>query len=140
LAPPDARVVVVNGINANKADATELLERQGYAPDRYCLRIEADLDEPPPAPEWPEGITVRAMSPDEDGRLFLLAHQEAMADHHGDVPATFEEWAERNLAGRQDRNLWFIAMDGSEVAGVVLNEIADEVGWVGLLGDPPRMA
>jgi mycothiol synthase len=133
LAPAGARVVLVNGINANNRDARDLLVREGYGPDRYFLRMEADLDEPPPAPEWPEGITVRTMAPDEDGRQFFDVAHEAMADHYGHVPSTFEEWTERNMGAGRERDLWFIAMDGSEPAGVVLNEIADGVGWVGLL-------
>ncbi len=133
LAPAGARVVLVNGINANNPDARALLEREGYVPDRYFLRMEADLATPPPAPEWPEGIAVRAMAADEDGRLFYDVSSEAMADHYGHVASTFEEWTERHFGESLDRELWFIAMDGDEPAGVVLNDIADDVGWVGLL-------
>jgi mycothiol synthase len=133
LAPENARVVLINGINANNPDARELLEREGYALDRYFLRMEADLQTPPPAPDWPEGIAVRVMAPDEDGRQFYEVAHEAMADHYGYVPSTFEEWTDRNLGESLDRDLWFIAMDGDEPAGVALNSIADGVGWVGLL-------
>ena len=133
LASAGARVVLIHGINANNPDACELLGREGYALDRYFLRMEADLHESPPAPEFPEGIAVRAMAADEDGRLFFDVASEAMADHYGHVPSTFEEWSERNMGETLDRELWFIAMDGDEPAGVVLNDVADDVGWVGLL-------
>jgi GNAT superfamily N-acetyltransferase len=133
LAPRGARVVLINGINANNADARALLECEGYVPDRYFLRMEATLDPPPPEPAWPAGITVRAMAADEDGRLFHQVHQEAMADHYGNIPAPFEMWSERHMGETLDRDLWFIAMDGDQPAGVAMCQLADGTGWVGQL-------
>jgi GNAT superfamily N-acetyltransferase len=133
LAPASARVVIINGINANTPDACALLDREGYVPDRYYLRMEAELDAAPPAPEWPSGIAVRHMEPDEDGWLFHQVKQEAMVDHHGYVPQPFEEWANAVMGERLDRDLFFIAMAGDEPAGVAMCHDADGTGWVELL-------
>lgn len=133
LAPDGVRVVIINGINANTPDATALLTREGYAPDRYYLRMEAEIDAPPPQPEWPDGVTVRAMAADEDGRLFHQVKQEALLDHHGFVPQPYEEWAEDMMGERLERDLCFIAMAGEEPAGIAMCHEADGSGWVELL-------
>ena len=92
LAPPDARVVLHNHVNSANAAACELLRGEGYAAVPYFLRMIADLDEPPPAPEWPAGLRVHVCVPGEDEPRFYAASEEAMRDHWGHVPLSFEAW------------------------------------------------
>lgn len=134
LAPEDAQVVLHNWINGGNASACALLEREGYAPARYFLRMEMPLDGAEPAPEWPEGVRVRAFSPEKDDRRFYDAAEEAMADHWGHVPIDFDQWRQRRMGSTFDPTLWFIAEDGGEAAGVMLGSVSEGVGWVDTLG------
>lgn len=132
LAPPEARVVLHNWINAHNADATALLERAGYQPVRYFLEMHRELDATPEVPEWPEGIGVREMIPNEDERRFHQVIQEAWADHWGFVPQDFQAWWEEHERD-VDPTLWFLAVDGEEPAGIARCRVADGIGWVSTL-------
>jgi mycothiol synthase len=133
LAPPGTRVVVNNWINALNADARSLLEREGYAPVRYFFRMEIDFSEEPAAASWPAGVTVRSTGEDEDLRPFYETSEEAMADHWGHVPRSYEEWRERRTRSNFDPSLWFLALDDEEPAGAVLGSVADGIGWIDAL-------
>jgi GNAT superfamily N-acetyltransferase len=132
-APPGTRIVLKNWINARNAEACALLEREGYAPERYFWRMEIELGEAPPEVEWPEGMTVRAAALDEDLRVFFEASEEAMAGHWGHVGSTFEEWIERRTGHGFDPSLWFLAMAGEEPAGVALCRVSEGNGWIDTL-------
>jgi GNAT superfamily N-acetyltransferase len=132
-APPGVRLAVRNWINAQNADACSLLEREGYRPARYFWRMEAQVGEAERGLVWPEGMTVRVAAPDEDLRMFYETSEEAMADHWGHVPSTFEDWRERRTGHGFDPSLWFLAMAGEEPAGVALCGVSDGNGWVNTL-------
>lgn len=98
----------------------------------------------PPVPEWPEGIVVRLYNgTDAEFAAIVRADQEAFADHWGYVEQPFEETLSLWRHFFQDDPdwdpaLWFVAMDGDEIAGISLcqsktNEDAD-MGWVSTLG------
>jgi len=129
-APPGTRVVVNNWINARNPDACSLLEREGYAPVRYFFRMEIEFSEEPTAASWPAGVTVRNDGADEDLRPFYETSEEAMADHWGHVPRSYEEWRERRTRSNFDPSLWFLARDGEEPAGAVLCSVSDAIGWI----------
>jgi mycothiol synthase len=133
LAPAGTRVVVNNWINALNAEARSLLEREGYTPVRYFFRMEITFGEEPPAASWPAGITVRVGSVDDDLRPFYETLEEAMADHWGHVPRSYEEWRERRERSNFDPSLWFLALDDGEPAGAVLCSVADGIGWIDTL-------
>jgi mycothiol synthase len=133
LAPPGTRVVLNNWINALNAEARSLLEREGYAPVRYFFRMETEFSEEPAASSWPAGIAVRRGGVDEDLRSFYETSEEAMADHWGHVPRSFEEWSERRTRSNFDPSLWFLALDGEEPAGAVMCSVSDGIGWIDAL-------
>jgi mycothiol synthase len=133
LAPQGARVVLHNWINGNNAAACSLLEREGYEPMRYFLRMEMPLDGSEPAPEWPEGIAPRAFAQGRDERRFFDASEEAMADHWGHVPITFEDWKQRRMGETFDPTVWFVAEEDGEPAGVMLGSVTEGIGWVDTL-------
>ena len=110
---------------------------------RHSFQMRIEMDEPPPKPKWPEGIRVRKYNPDEDAEAVYRADDEAFKDHFGYVKEPFEEGFKHfmhfmvNEEG-YDPDLWFLAMDGGEIAGVSLCrkwswEYRD-VGWVSSLG------
>lgn len=134
LAPDGTQVVVQNWINADNRAARELLERHGYHPARYFLRMEAALHGEHPAPHWPAGISVRTCEDDASQRLMYETMEEAMRDHWGHIPRSFEEWMERKGGSTFDPSLWFLAMDGSEPAAGAVCSISEGIGWVDNLG------
>ena len=133
LAPPGTRVVINNWINAHNAEARLLLEREGYRPVRYFFRMETTFSEEPPAPSWPAGVTVRSGAADEDLRPFYETSEEAMVDHWGHVPRSFEEWIERRTQSNFDPSLWFLGLDDEEPVAAVLCSSSDSIGWIDTL-------
>ena len=88
---------------------------------------------PPDRPAWPAGVTVRTMQPDRDARIAHAVIEEAFADHWGHLPRSFEDWEQLVLQRDGfDPALTFMAFDGNEVAGIVVNRYRD-IAWVGQL-------
>ena len=124
-APPGARVIMQHGALKQDTSARELLESAGFKLVRYIWRMMIELDSPPPEPKWPGGISVRTFVPGEDDRPMVAAIREAFRDHWGYVEQPFEEeleewrhWMEESEDF--DPTLWFLALDGDEIAGFSL--------------------
>lgn len=120
-----------------------LFEDMGYQRIRTSYNMRINMDVPPPAPVWPEGITLKIYNPETDLEAVYRADIEAFRDHFGYVEEPFEQGLERFkhfMTGYEgfDPNLWFLAMDGEDIAGVCLcrKEAYDnpEVGFVNTLG------
>lgn len=141
--PADLRVSVRSSVTANYQPARELLEDFGMTQIRQYLRMVIKLDEAPPEPDWPAGITLRPFRPEVDAEAVYRAEDEAFRDHWGYVEQPFDvgfkEWKHFTLNHPDfDPTLWFIAMDGDDVAalarcvGVTSND--PDMGWVNVLG------
>jgi mycothiol synthase len=100
--------------------------------------MQIDLTEPPPLPDWPEGITVRTFTPGEDEHATYLADEESAEDKGYHSPLTFEGWAERMGRNKPDFDptLWFLAWDNTDLAAICLNlyDSATNTGWIDHLG------
>ena len=136
-APADARVAIYSWQDENNVAGRRLVEKHGYKVGRSFWRMKIDLHETPPAPTWAEGIAVKTLADDPTlFRAVFEADQEAFRDHWGYVPDSFEQWEywTKNKEGF-DPSLWFLAMDGAEVAAISLciNEKTSG-GWVDTLG------
>src|SRR5438309_385465 len=123
------------GMFAGNDAARQLFERLGFREVRRFYRMQIELDTPPASAEWPDGITISAFRA-EDARAFYDALDEAFADEWGYAPVGFEDWKRRRLeAPETDVSLWFIARDGSEIAGVLRGDPTHHGGgWIGALG------
>lgn len=125
-----------NDVFARDESASTLLASRGYRPVRryYEMRIELG-DEPPPEPEWPEGLTVAPFR-DGDGPAFHAALGESFQDEWGHSPFEYEEWRRARLeADDFDPNVWAVVRDGDDVAAVVRCDVFRfGGGWVGALG------
>jgi mycothiol synthase len=132
-APDGARVVVINNVVATSRTACDLLEREGYTPVRYFSEMRIDLAGPPEPPSWPEGIRLRTFASGRDEQSVFAAVDEAFADHWGHTPMRFDDWIKRTRREDFDPSLWFLAEDGSEVAGMALCRYRAQTGWVGTL-------
>lgn len=112
-------------IGSTEVDRLALFEKAGYQPVRkgYMMR-RPDFADIPDA-ELPEGLEVRPVLP-EHYRLIWDASQEAFQDHWGYVPpseADYEQWM---LGEEFAPDLWQVAWDGEQVAGMVLNFVNDK--------------
>jgi mycothiol synthase len=108
---------IQNSVLEADAAGRRLLESLGYAAVRVFREMRIELDAPPPAPDWPDGLRVVPFDPETDAREFHAAHQEAFADHWGHTPRDFESWSKSHLASeRFDPALWCVVRAGDEIA------------------------
>ena len=138
-APIDARVVMrCSTISLNQA-AQDLFQEAGMLLVRHMLHMVIDLDVPPPAPQWPPGITIRNLRVDQDEWDLTNAIVEAFRDHWGFVEMPIEEEHELWMHfiknnDDYDPSLFFLAWDGDQIAGASLcwphTHDDPEMGWV----------
>jgi mycothiol synthase len=104
-----------------------LLEQEGYEPARYSFEMaRPHLNDIPDLP-LPEGLEVRPVKPEMYSVIWSAA-REAFRDHWG---FSEEEWADSNFEGWKEQDiftpeLWQVAWDGDEVAGMILNFINEK--------------
>ncbi len=122
--PDGARVSMYLQASRAHEPTMRLFERLGLSPVRYHWFMVRDLDEEPPAPVWPEGIRLETFQDRPDLKAAARATDDAFKDHWGYVPKADEEaWLERVRHAIEtdeafDPTLWFLAMDGDEIAAV----------------------
>jgi mycothiol synthase len=115
-------------------------QRAGFRIVRYSFEMRIDIGDLAAA-AWPGGITVRTFRSDDEDRVWD-AINDAFADHWDFQPPTQEgrkQWRHHTLESpRFDPELWFLAEDDGELAGISLCEwhrSGDPVfGWVQTLG------
>ena len=116
---PDGQVVEIRShAQENEAGNRALLDGHGLEPIRwFFLMRRASLDDIPDAP-LPKGLEVRPVTPDQHRAIFD-AEVEAFRDHWSSRDKTDED-LERTLKREElDTDLWVVAWDGDEIAGVV---------------------
>lgn len=125
-------------VHERDAALAGLLEARGYGVVRHSFRMEADLSSEPAEPAWPQGVEVRTFRPGEDDRRVYEVQEETFADQLDHEPLTYEEWRHWSFSEPFDPDLWFLAEDGDELAGILLarsSRSGDEMlGWVSVLG------
>jgi mycothiol synthase len=124
------RVILRGNTAAADQNAGAMFNAEGFALVRQFWRMEIEMTSPPEPPVWPAGIVVRAMRPNHDERIVHATIEEAFADHWGHEPRSFEDWDHVVLhSDGFDPTLTFMAFDGNEIAGVVVNRHRD-IAWV----------
>lgn len=114
----------------------QLFASNGYHSNLSFLIMEVVLDEPPPEPQWPEGINIRPFVRGQDEQATYRVDEEAAVDKGYHDPLSYEGWVKRMRMDKEsfDPSLWFLACDGrsAEITGVVLNLYAQQsnTGWV----------
>ncbi len=108
---------VQNAVLEADSAARRLLESLGYGAVRVFREMRIELNAPPPAPVWPEGLRVVPFNPDRDALEFYAANQEAFADAWDYPPRDFETWSRIHLASvRFDPALWCVVRAENEIA------------------------
>ncbi|MDQ3942197.1 MAG: GNAT family N-acetyltransferase [Actinomycetota bacterium] len=133
-AQENARVVAQHYINSANEAARRLLENSGYTPVRGIYVMEIKLEEAPPLPHWPADLSVRTFVPDRDERAVFEAVEDAFRDMWGRPRGTFERFVGMTKAESFDPSLWFLALEGEEIAGVTLCKTLAGEGWVDVVG------
>jgi len=114
-------------VNDTETDWRALLTAEGYTPVRYgYLMVRPSLEDIPALP-LPKGLEIRPVRPEDHWTIWYAA-QEAFRDHWG---YTQDEWADTNFENWQESHiftpeLWQVAWEGDEVAGMVLNFIDEK--------------
>ena len=141
--PQGARVSMRSGaVNEHKA-TTQFLEDWGMTFIRRFVDMEITFNGAPPTPQLPEGIAICTYANKPDLKAVYLAMNDAFKDHWGHVDQPLEEgleqwrhWVEEDE--EFDPTLWFLAMDGDEIAGMSLclhkAPHDKKMGWVDTLG------
>jgi GNAT superfamily N-acetyltransferase len=112
------------------------LERHGYGLIRHSYRMRIDFEDTPPAPEWPDGVSVRSAG-EPDIRTAYDTYLETFQDTWEFGADPFDEWRHWMVEDDLDLSLWFVAESGGDVAGVALCkawEAEEGLGWVQILG------
>jgi mycothiol synthase len=137
--PPEARVSIYVGAPDKAENLKAVFAGLGLPQIRASYQMRIDMEGPPPASQWPEGIELRPYRHPQDLEAVYRADDEAFQDHFGYTPDDFE----RGLAHFKhhmvedsgfDPELWFVAWDGDEIAGLSLcreqGRTTPEIGWV----------
>ena len=123
-----------NGIVAADRAAAALLEANGYRDVRHYYKMAIELEEPPPEPEWPEGLELRPFER-EHARAFHAADDEAFADEWDYETEPFEDFVARRLERPGfDPELWTAVWDGDEIAATLIADRRFGGGWIAGLG------
>ena len=145
-APAKARVSMhTNTIHENQA-SHDLFRARGFRPSRHFFRmlIEMTPGAPPPAPTWPEGVSVRPYVLGQDDRSVHKTIDRAFQDHWGYVEGeSFEEWfhwIENDPSF--DPSVCFLAVtsaaEGEQTVGVLMARPVWEedptIAWIDELG------
>ena len=110
------------GVAESENGTIALLEKFGYQPARYFFMMKRLINDPLPEAPMPPGLEVRPAL-EEHIRQIWDADNEAFKDHWGYVPTTENNYLDwKGWSGFQP-DLWKIAWDGDQVAGMVLNFI-----------------
>lgn len=141
--PPDVRVTMAADTNSAYQPAIDLLQGYGMQLKRHFFKMKIDLVEEPAVPDVPDSITIRPMRNLDELPAIVDAVQDSFRDHWGfieqDPETLLAEWQHRIEATSYfDLTLWFLALDGDQIAGFSLcwpkRGNNEQLGWVGSLG------
>jgi len=118
--------------------ATAAFSSSGFSVIRHSFSMLVELPEQPVVPEWPEGVEARPWREGDDP-AFHAASQDTFAEHFGFEPRSYDEWLQAvDVQPETNRSLWFLALDGDDVAGALVcswHSSGDPTyGWVNELG------
>ncbi|MGE5141164.1 MAG: GNAT family N-acetyltransferase [Rudaea sp.] len=130
----DGAVIMQTVVNDANAGAKQLMGQEGYRPVRYDWQMHIEMAAPPPAPQFPAGLTVRTFEPGRDERAVHAVIQESFRDtwSHPDMP--FDVWAQFIFRENFEPAVSYLVFEGHEmVAATMCFNYASE-GWVRQLG------
>jgi ribosomal protein S18 acetylase RimI-like enzyme len=100
--------------------------RAGFERVRTFRRLRTALDDLPTDPlayAPPPGLEIRRFTRERDERAAWAAEQEAFAEHFRFSAQPLDEWLRLCFTESADPDLWFLAWNGDEVAGLVISYV-----------------
>jgi mycothiol synthase len=123
--------------------ARNILTQQEFTLVRHFWSLRIELGDSV-VPQWPQGITVRNKIRGQDEERIYQAIDETFRDHWGHVEVPFAEgfrrFMQRDVKNNPDYDpsLWFLALDGQEIAGYAIcreqQSHLSKIGYVDKLG------
>lgn len=110
---------------------------QGFRPVRFFLRMQLDLDAPPPPPVWPDGVRPRIVTLGEVATAWEV-HQRAFADLPTAARVDLEDWVDDRVTRDPacDPSLWLLAeTDGGPVGVCIARGSTPEAAETGHIRD-----
>ncbi len=141
--PADVKVVMNSGTISSYDPPKQLFQELGMKLVRNFWDMGIELDKPIPQAKFVNGIEIRTFADLPDLTKIYRAIAEAFKDHWGFVEQPEDEALERWRHWIEndedfDPSLWFLAMDGDEIAAVSLCRPKlprdPEMGYVNTLG------
>lgn len=122
---PELRIAMRCHIYSVVESSAQALLRAGFKEIRHGFRMRIEMEEMPPAPNWPAGIKLRPYDPETDARSVYETDDEVFQDHFGYVKDDPEEGFKRfmhHFTGDDsyDPDLWFLAVEGEEIAAICI--------------------
>ena len=137
--PAGERVYLQNATLNDDPATRDFYRSNGYGAVRIFRGMLVDLEGDPEVPDVP-GIVVRSYDHPAQAQAFHGAHEDGFASHWEYRPMSWEEWQHRRFSRENfDPTLWWVALDGDEVAGTCICEqkVDPNQGWVGALAVRP---
>lgn len=103
----------------------KLMEKENYQPIRYFYEMIRPISTQIPETGMPDGLVVRQVKEEEYRKVFA-ANDEGFRDHWGHVPLTENRIQRFMDSPRFNPEIWKVAWDGDEVAGMVLNFVDEK--------------
>jgi mycothiol synthase len=126
-----------SGAWSEEESVLRALEKRRFRLIRHSHRMEIDLREPTPAPEWPVGIEARTFR-EGDERTFYDVYHESFEDSWEPIDTPYDKWSHWLLEGPSFApDLWFLAHEKEEPAGIAIchpHQTVEDLGWVRILG------
>ncbi len=141
--PAEALVTMRCGTLSTHEPSKALLTGYGMEPTRSFYTMKIDLAAEPVTAVFPANIRVISLPNRDDLRAVMNATTDAFRDHWGFIASPEEDelhhWQQWVSSDHLfDPSLWFLAMDGNEIAGVSLCRTSShenpDMGWVNSLG------
>ena len=132
LEDPGAPIVVQGYAEEQELGHRSLLAATGFTTVRHFFLMRRPTLEDVPDVPLPDGLEIRPVTVDQR-RPILEAEFEAFKDHWGTREPNEEHFSITLSRAELDTDLWIVAWDGDQVAGVVENWIwADENAELGI--------
>lgn len=96
------------------------------------------MEQAPPEPQWPAGVTVRPFRVGEDEARFCEAINVSFAHNWNFTPRTVEDFATRTQQESFDPRLWLLAFEGEALIGVINGQVFLDFGWIPQLAVLPH--
>lgn len=141
---PDLRVAIRSHTDRSMISYRDANLAAGMKQIRHSFRMRIEMEQEPPSPVWPDGITLRPYDPDRDSKEVYQVDEEVFQDHFGFIKEDPEVGYKKfmhHMTGDDsyDPSLWFLAVDQKdEIVAICLcrryGAEDREAGYVSSLG------